>query len=88
MTCTYSCSKQVPISIQNLDALLRLMQNVVERHTKAAVLKNCAKTLEILCKEETAIYARCDVIRSTLIDQMVGKLRKVWDEYSSLIADV
>ena len=64
------------------------MQNVVERHTETEVLENCAKTLEVLCTEDHAIYSRCDVIRSTLIDRLVNKLREVLDDYSTLIAGV
>ena len=67
---------------------MRLMQNVVERHTETEVLENCAKTLEVLCTEDHAIYSRCDVIRSTLIDRLVNKLREVLDDYSTLIAGV
>lgn len=74
--------------LQSLESLLRLMQNVVERHTETEVLENCAKTLEVLCTEDHAIYSRCDVIRSTLIDRLVNKLREVLDDYSTLIAGV
>ena len=80
----YTTSRQE----KSLEALLRLMQNVVERHTETEVLENCAKTLEILCTEETAIYSRCDVIRSTLIDRLVNKLREILDDYTTLIAGV
>jgi cohesin complex subunit SA-1/2 len=64
------------------------MQNVVERHTETEVLENCAKTLEVLCTEDHAIYSRCDVIRSTLIDRLVNKLREVLDDHLTLIAGV
>ena len=73
---------------QNLETLLRLMQDVVERHSETEVLENCSKTLEILCTEEHAIYSRCDVIRSTLIDRLVSKLREVLDEHATLLAGV
>ena len=73
---------------QSLDALLRLMQNVVERHTETEVLENCAKTLELLCTEDHVNYYRCDVSRRNLIDRLVNKLREVLDDYASLIAGV
>lgn len=76
------------LSLQSLESLLRLMQSVVERHTETEVLENCGKTLEVLCTEDHAIYSRCDVIRSTLIDRLVNKLREVLDDYSTLIAGV
>ena len=71
-----------------MESLLRFMQNVVERHSETEVLENCAKTLEVLCTEEHAIYSRCDVIRSTMIDRLVNKLREVLDEHSNLLAGV
>jgi len=73
---------------QNLESLLRYIQNVVERHSETEVLENCAKTLEILCTEDHAIYSRCDVVRSTIIDLLVSKLREALDDYASLIAGV
>nr|CAH0108959.1 unnamed protein product [Daphnia galeata] len=78
----YTTSRQE----KSLESLLRLMQNVVERHTDTEVLENCAKTLEVLCTEDHAIYSRCDVIRSTLIDGLVNKLREVLDDHATLIA--
>lgn len=78
----YTTSRQE----KNLESLLRFMQNVVERHSETEVLENCAKTLEVLCTEEHAIYSRCDVIRSTMIDRLVNKLREVLDEHSNLLA--
>lgn len=67
---------------------MRYIQNVVERHSETEVLENCAKTLEILCTEDHAIYSRCDVVRSTIIDLLVNKLREALDDYASLIAGV
>ena len=64
------------------------MQNVVERHADTEVLENNAKTLEVLCTEDHAIYSRCDVIRSTLIDKLVNKLKEVLDDHASLIQGV
>jgi len=77
----YTTSRQE----KNLESLLRFMQNVVERHAETEVLENNAKTLEILCTEDHAIYSRCDVIRSTLIDKLVNKLKEVLDDHTSLI---
>jgi cohesin complex subunit SA-1/2 len=68
--------------------LLRLIQDLVERHTDTEVLEACAKTLETLCCEGLAIFTRCDVARSTLIDMVVHKYREAIDEYTSLIEGV
>ncbi|XP_065348255.1 cohesin subunit SA-2-like [Cloeon dipterum] len=70
---------------KSLDSLLRIIQDLVERHTDTEVLESCAKTLETLCCENLAIYTRCDVARSTLIDMIVNKFKESLDEYNSLI---
>ncbi|KAJ1523651.1 hypothetical protein ONE63_001493 [Megalurothrips usitatus] len=69
----------------NLDQLLKKIQKIVDRSTDNDVLDSCAKTLEILCSEGTAIYTRCDVARSTLIDTLVNKYKEAMDEWRSLI---
>jgi hypothetical protein len=73
---------------KSLDALLRTIQDLVERHTDTEVLEACAKTLETLCADNLAIYTRCDVARSTLIDMLVNKFKEALDEYNSLIEGV
>ncbi|KAG8222244.1 hypothetical protein J437_LFUL001442 [Ladona fulva] len=78
----YTTSRQE----KNLDALLKLITEIVEKHTDSEVLETCAKTLEILCTEDTAIYTRCDVARSTLIDGVVNHFREAMDDYITLIA--
>lgn len=65
-----------------------MIQDVVERHSETEVLENCAKTLEILCTEDSAIYSKCDVVRSTIIDRLVNKLREVLDDHATLVAGV
>ncbi len=64
------------------------MQNVVERRTETKVLEICAITLEVLCDEDHAIYSRCDVVRSTLIDRLFNQLREVLDSHVALIDSV
>ncbi|XP_071445719.1 cohesin subunit SA-2 isoform X1 [Hetaerina americana] len=78
----YTTSRQE----KNLDSLLKLITEIVEKHTDSEVLETCAKTLEVLCTEDTAIYTRCDVARSTLIDGVVNHFREAMDDYITLIA--
>ena len=73
VSCLTSC-------LQSLESLLRLMKTVVERRTETKVLENCAKSLEVLCTEDHAIYSRCHVIRSTLFDYLDRRLRDVLKE--------
>ncbi|XP_020708068.2 cohesin subunit SA-1 isoform X2 [Athalia rosae] len=70
---------------QNLDALLNKIKVIVEKIHDTEVLDTAAKTLEHLCIERHAIYTRCDVARSTLIDMIVNKYKEAIDEYRSLI---
>jgi len=60
----------------------------VERHSDTEVLEACAKTFETLCADNLAIYTRCNVARSTLIDMLVNKFKEALDEYNSVIKGV
>ncbi len=68
--------------------LLGLIQNVEEKHNENKVLESCAKALEVLCDEEYAIYPRCELIRNTIIDRLVKKLRVALDNHRTRIAGV
>ncbi|KAG2463005.1 STAG1 protein, partial [Polypterus senegalus] len=58
---------------KHLDALLKQIKFVVEKHTETEVLEACSKTYSILCSEEYTIMNRVDVARSQLIDEMVDR---------------
>ena len=73
---------------QNLDLLLKKMASIVEKHHDTDVLETCAKTLELLCTDSNAIFTRCDVARSTLIDMVVNKYKEAVDDWRSLIEGV
>nr|CAD7397012.1 unnamed protein product [Timema cristinae] len=77
----YTTSRQE----SNLDFLLKKIISIVEKLHDTEVLETCAKTLEQLCTEGNAIYTRCDVARSTLIDMIVNKYKEAVDEWRSLI---
>ncbi|XP_035908053.1 cohesin subunit SA-1 [Anopheles stephensi] len=70
----------------NLQALLDKMTHVMSTHVDREVLETCAKTLEFLCTEGSAIYTRCDVVRSNVIDECVTRYREAIDDYRTLIA--
>lgn len=55
---------------QHLDALLKQIRLVVEKHTETEVLEACSKTYSILCSEEYTIMNRVDIARSQLIDEL------------------
>ncbi|TUF37118.1 Cohesin subunit SA-1 [Bagarius yarrelli] len=55
---------------KHLDALLKQIKLVVEKHTETEVLEACSKTYSILCSEEYTIMNRVDIARSQLIDEL------------------
>lgn len=59
-----------------------------DKHSDTEVLETAAKTLELLCKDEFAIYSRCDVARSSLLDMIVNKYKEANDEYINLLDGV
>ncbi|XP_028251212.1 cohesin subunit SA-1a [Parambassis ranga] len=58
---------------KHLDALLKQIRLVVEKHTETDVLEACSKTYSILCSEEYTIMNRVDIARSQLIDEMTDR---------------
>lgn len=55
-------------------------------HNGRDVLETCSKTLEFMCSEGSAIYTRCDITRSNIIDQCVNQYKEAIDEWRNLIA--
>lgn len=65
------------------------MQLIADKHQNTEVLETCAKTLEVLCNESNAIICtKCDVQRSTLIDNIVKKYREAMDDWNAVIESV
>nr|XP_020643006.1 cohesin subunit SA-1 isoform X1 [Pogona vitticeps] len=58
---------------KHLDALLKQIKFVVEKHVESDVLEACSKTYSILCSEEYTIQNRVDVAHSQLIDEFVDR---------------
>lgn len=56
---------------KQLDALLRHVDNIVDKHTEHEVLEICSKVLESLVNDEYVIANKCGIHRSTLIDRLV-----------------
>ncbi|XP_025079886.1 cohesin subunit SA-1-like isoform X2 [Pomacea canaliculata] len=73
----YTSSRQE----KNLEALLRYLHEIVEKHTDGEVLESCSRCFENLCSEEYAIAGKCDVARKTLIDSLVVKFRDSVQEF-------
>ncbi|CAN8018103.1 hypothetical protein HPB47_015182 [Ixodes persulcatus] len=74
----YTSSRQE----KSLDSLLKLIQEIVERHDDTEVLETCARTYEALCSEELAVHSRCAVSRGTLVDSLVGRYKHALMAYA------
>lgn len=74
--------------LQNLQALLSKLQEIIINHTESEVLETCSKTLEYLCKEGTHISIRCDVVKSIIIDHCVDKYNYAMDDWRNIINGV
>ncbi|XP_014668076.1 PREDICTED: cohesin subunit SA-1-like isoform X2 [Priapulus caudatus] len=73
----YTTSRQE----KSLELLLKLVHEVVLRHTDGEVLEACAKTVELLCGNEYAIRGKCEVARATLLDQLMEKFREAYQTF-------
>ncbi|XP_064874939.1 cohesin subunit SA-1 [Oncorhynchus nerka] len=58
---------------KHLDALLKQIRLVVDKHIETDVLEACSKTYSILCSEEYTIMNRVDIARSQLIDEITDR---------------
>ncbi|KAJ4428319.1 hypothetical protein ANN_24338, partial [Periplaneta americana] len=67
----------------NLNLLLEKIAKIAEKHNNEVVLETCAKTLNLLCKEQT-IATSCTAVRSTLLCKIVTKYKKQMDEWRAV----
>uniref|UniRef100_A0A8B9PTB5 Stromal antigen 2 n=1 Tax=Apteryx owenii TaxID=8824 RepID=A0A8B9PTB5_APTOW len=66
---------------KHLDALLRQIRDIVEKHTDIDVLEACSKTYHALCNEEFTIFNRVDIARSQLIDELADKFNRLLEDF-------
>ncbi|XP_064422599.1 cohesin subunit SA-2 isoform X1 [Latimeria chalumnae] len=66
---------------RHLDALLRQIKDIVEKHTDTDVLEACSKTYHALCNEEFTIFNRVDIAKSQLIDELVDKFNRLLEDF-------
>uniref|UniRef100_A0A8C6M527 STAG2 cohesin complex component n=1 Tax=Nothobranchius furzeri TaxID=105023 RepID=A0A8C6M527_NOTFU len=66
---------------KHLDALLRQIKEIVEKHTDTEVLESCSKTYHALCNEEFTIFNRVDIARSQLLDELVDKFTRLLEDF-------
>lgn len=73
--------------LQHLDALLRQIRDIVEKHTDTDVLEACSKTYHALCNEEFTIFNRVDIARSQLIDELADKFNRLLEDFLQEVCD-
>lgn len=78
---TYLSFNEETLILQHLDALLRQIRNIVEKHTDTDVLEACSKTYHALCNEEFTIFNRVDISRSQLIDELADKFNRLLEDF-------
>ncbi|KAM4726572.1 cohesin subunit SA-2-like [Anableps anableps] len=66
---------------KHMDALLRQIWEVVDKHTDTEVLEACSTTYHYLCNEEFTIFNRVDIARSQLIDELVDKFNRLLEDF-------
>ncbi|XP_063793320.1 cohesin subunit SA-2 [Pseudophryne corroboree] len=66
---------------KHLEALLRQIRNIVEKHTDTDVLEACSKTYHALCNEEFTIFNRVDIAKSQLIDELADKFNRLLEDF-------
>uniref|UniRef100_A0A665X0Q8 Cohesin subunit SA n=1 Tax=Echeneis naucrates TaxID=173247 RepID=A0A665X0Q8_ECHNA len=66
---------------KHLDALLRQIWEVIDKHTDTEVLEACSTTYHYLCNEEFTIYNRVDIARSQLLDELVDKFSRLLEDF-------
>lgn len=73
--------KSIHFCVKHLDALLRQIWEVVDKHTDTEVLEACSTTYRYLCNEEFTIYNRVDIARSQLLDELVDKFNRLLEDF-------
>ncbi|EMP32579.1 Cohesin subunit SA-2, partial [Chelonia mydas] len=77
---------------KHLDALLRVVKDIVAEHSDMDVLEACSRTYYVFCNEELAIHRRADLARTQLIDELVDKLNELladsWHEAFMILCDL
>jgi len=68
-----------------LDSLLKLMEEVAEKHTDRKVLEEVFRTLEKLCNPDSSINSRCSSTRDRVFDAATAKMRNSWLSFTTLV---
>jgi len=65
---------------KSLDALLKMIEEIISKHNDSEVLDECSRCLCYLCDEDNSIYTRCNLARSTILDDLVSTFNKMMEK--------
>ncbi len=65
---------------KSLDALLKLIQDIIREHNDSQVLDQCSRCLHYLCDERSPIYGKCNLARATILDDLVSIFKKKMED--------
>ncbi|XP_075876525.1 cohesin subunit SA-2-like isoform X1 [Nelusetta ayraudi] len=66
---------------KHMDALLRQVWEVQDKHTDCEVLAACSTTYHCLCNDEFTVFNRVDIARSQLLDELVDKFNRLLEDF-------
>ena len=69
---------------KSLDRLLKLIQDIVGKHNSAEVLDACSRCLAHLCDEEASVYVKCNLMRSTILDELCAAFNAAMRSFDQL----
>lgn len=69
---------------KSLDRLLHLIKDIVNKHNDSQLLEEASLCLKYLCDEDQAIYSKCNVIRSSILDDLVQKFNESMQKFEEL----
>ncbi|KRX44866.1 Cohesin subunit SA-1 [Trichinella murrelli] len=70
--------------LNHLNALVKCLEEIFERHADEELLGTCSRTYECLCSEKLPVHVRPLVTGSTLIDLTMLKLRQEIQQFNSV----
>lgn len=67
-----------------LDKFLKVIEEILSKHNEASLLEECSKVLCYFCDEETPIYSKCNIARSSILDDLVDKFTAAMHAFDKL----
>lgn len=69
---------------KSLESLLKIIHEIINKHNDSTVFEECSKCLAYFCDEDNSVYIKCNLIRSTILDELVGTFNKSMKKFEEL----